>query len=304
MADYIDGPTRTFQFNAATAEALRVVLSGGKMVVADASTVEDGTAFEEVLTADDCGPVRLRTAEGTTRFIASEAINAGNNCYAAAGGKVAASGSILIGKAFTGASANNDVLEVERVGEASNAGAAGGTTAAAFLVDSDSTTPKLEVGAQTAGTGNYKNTIKPAATLTGNVVTTFPNTADAQVKTDQTFAATPNSSAGAGNSIPVGVRQVNVGAPANNADDFIVLPAIASVNIGDEIVIACNGGSNFEMRTPASSNTKINDVDADGTQEYLCTDTHLIRVVKHTTTSWVAVSYTKLGAVVTAVVPD
>ena len=58
------------------------------------------------------------------------------------------------------------------------------------------------------------------------------------------------------------------------------------------------------MRTPAASNTKINDVDADGSQEYLCTDTDLIIVTKRTTTGWVAQSITKLGAVRTAVIPD
>jgi hypothetical protein len=181
---------------------------------------------------------------------------------------------------------------------------ASGTTAATFQVDSDVAKPRMALGSQTGGTGDYLLTLKPASTLTGNRVATFQSDADANVKTDYTFTATPNSSAGAGNSIPVGCRQVTVTTVANNADDFIVLPAIASVNIGDEIVIACNAGGNFEMRTPASSNTKINDVDSDGSAEYLCTDTHLIRVVKHTTTSWVAVSYTKLGAVVTAVIPD
>lgn len=105
-------------------------------------------------------------------------------------------------------------------------------------------------------------------------------------------------------SIPERARVVEVGTVVNDANDWIVLPPIANVPLGHKITILCNAGGNFEMRTPASSNTKINDVDSDGSQEYLCTDTHSIEVVKRTTTGWSAVSFTKLGAVVTAVIPD
>jgi hypothetical protein len=114
-------------------------------------------------------------------------------------------------------------------------------------------------------------------------------------------AAAANS---ATNSIPPTVKSVNVTAVTNDANDWITLPDIADVSIGHQIVIAANAGSNFELRTPASSNTKINDVDSDGSQEYLVTDTHTVIVTKRTTTGWVAQSLTKLGAVVTAVIPD
>jgi hypothetical protein len=304
MTQHVVTREKTFTAGEAIAQYLRVKFSGTTLVKAGASDAALGTNLLDVFASGDRMTVALRTSQGTQVMVAAGAITKGNPVYAAASGRVDASGSVLEGTAMTTTTTAGDLIEVLAIGQAASASAAGGTTAAAFLVDSDSTTPKIELAAQTAGTGDYKNTLKPAATLTGNVVTTFPNTADAQAKTDQTFAATPNSSAGAGNSIPVGVRQVAVGAPANNADDFIVLPAIASVNIGDQIVIACNGGSNFELRTPASSNTKINDVDSDGTQEYLCTDTDVVIVTKHTTTGWVAQSLTKLGAVRTAVVPD
>lgn len=119
-----------------------------------------------------------------------------------------------------------------------------------------------------------------------------------------TQAITPDDAEGAGNSILAGATGVAVGAVTNDANDFFVLPPIADVAIGHQIRIAINAGTNCEMRTPAASGTKINDVDSDGTQEYLCTDTHLVIVTKHTTTGWVAQSLTKLGAVATAVVPD
>lgn len=106
------------------------------------------------------------------------------------------------------------------------------------------------------------------------------------------------------NAIPAIARSVTVGTVTNDANDWITLPPIADVKIGHTIFIQCSAGGNFEIRTPASSNTKINDVDSDGSQEYLATDTDTIIMRKTTSTGWIGVSYTKLGAVRTAVVPD
>lgn len=120
--------------------------------------------------------------------------------------------------------------------------------------------------------------------------------------TFKSFKINPDAVSGA--VVPAGAKVVEVSTVVNDANDWIVLPPIADVPLGHTIVILCNAGTNFEMRTPASSNTKINDVDSDGTQEYLCTDTDIIYVTKRTTTGWTAWSQTKLGAVRTAVVPD
>lgn len=114
-------------------------------------------------------------------------------------------------------------------------------------------------------------------------------------------AAAANS---ATNSIPPLAKSVVVTAVTNDANDWITLPDIADVPLGHQIVILANASSNFELRTPASSNTKINDIDSDGSQEYLVTDTHTVIITKRTSTGWVAQSLTKLGAVVTAVIPD
>lgn len=115
---------------------------------------------------------------------------------------------------------------------------------------------------------------------------------------------TANSSQVSGNTIPKLCVSAVVTGVTTDANDWIVLPDIAEVPLGHEILIQANAGSNFELRTPASSNTKINDVDSDGSQEYLVTDTDTVRVWKRTTTGWSAQSITKLGAVRTAVVPD
>lgn len=110
---------------------------------------------------------------------------------------------------------------------------------------------------------------------------------------------------GTGNSIPPLTKVVEVQGVATNADDFIVLPPLNSCPNGHEIVIIGSAGSNFEMRTPASSAEEINSEDCDGTKEYLFTDTQIVKVVKiDNTIGWMAHGYSAIGAVVTAVVPD
>lgn len=118
-----------------------------------------------------------------------------------------------------------------------------------------------------------------------------------------TGATTDSSSTG--NSIPPTAKSVYVKGVTNDANDWVTLPSLADVPNGHEIIIICKAGSNFELRTPASSNAKINNVDSDGSQEYLCTDTDIIIVRKvDNTAGWVAQSITYLGAVRAAVVPD
>lgn len=107
------------------------------------------------------------------------------------------------------------------------------------------------------------------------------------------------------NAIPPHARVVQVGTVTNNADDWITLPSLADVPNGHEITILCSAGSNFELRTPAASAEEINSEDCDGTKEYLCTDTEIVKVVKiNNTIGWMAHGYSAIGAVVTAVVPD
>ena len=106
------------------------------------------------------------------------------------------------------------------------------------------------------------------------------------------------------NAIPAGVAVIEVLGVTNDANDFIVLPRLGQVQNGQEITILCSAGANFEMRTPTASGEEINSEDADGTKEYLCTDTEIIRLVKiDDTIGWMAHAYSAIGAVVTAVVP-
>ena len=110
---------------------------------------------------------------------------------------------------------------------------------------------------------------------------------------------------GTGNSVPPLTKSVKVVGVATDANDFIVLPSLASCPDGHIITVLCSAGANFEMRTPASSAEEINSEDCDGTKEYLMTDTQVVEVVKiNNTIGWMAHGYSAIGAVVTAVIPD
>lgn len=106
------------------------------------------------------------------------------------------------------------------------------------------------------------------------------------------------------NSIAPGVRSVRLGANTTDVNDFTVLPSLASVPDGHVITIIA-GAANSELRTPASSNEKINGQDSDGTKEALLTATNVYTVIKNDNTlGWTLVGFTQIGAFQTAVVPD
>ena len=108
-----------------------------------------------------------------------------------------------------------------------------------------------------------------------------------------------------GNSISPLAKSVVVTGVTNDANDWVVLPPLNSCPNGHEITLVCSAGANFELRTPASSAEEINSEDCDGTKEYLCTDTQIVKIVKiNNTIGWMAHGYSAIGAVVTAVVPD
>ena len=120
----------------------------------------------------------------------------------------------------------------------------------------------------------------------------------------EAYDVIPNSAQGAGNTVPDGVSVVKVGANANDVNDFIVLPSLATVPNGHQIVVIA-GAANCEVRTPASSNEEINSEDCDGTKEYLLTATQIHTFTKiDNTIGWMGEGRTAIGAYATAVVPD
>jgi len=115
---------------------------------------------------------------------------------------------------------------------------------------------------------------------------------------------TPNSAQGAGNTIDPATQVVKLAANANDTDDFVVLPSLASVDSGYEVTIIA-GAANFEVRSPAASAEEINSEDCDGTKEYLLTATEIHKFVKiDNTIGWMGYGFTAIGAKTTAVVPD
>jgi len=114
----------------------------------------------------------------------------------------------------------------------------------------------------------------------------------------------PTAAQGTGNSIAAHVRAVRLAANVTDVNDFTVLPSLAHVPTGHTITIIA-GAANSELRTPASSNEKINNVDSDGTQEALLTAGNVYTVTKiDNTIGWMLEGRTAIGAYQTAIIPD
>jgi hypothetical protein len=166
MSQYVETPCRCFAAAGALGQHLRVKTPLA-LALAGASDVELGTMEIPCLAA---GPatVRLRTAQGTRKMIASDVITAGNPVYAAASGKVAPTGTVFCGVALEAATANNDVIEVLPGPNTDVTATITGTNAAAFEVDADAATPKIALSGQSGGAGDFTTTIKPESTLSAD----------------------------------------------------------------------------------------------------------------------------------------
>lgn len=116
---------------------------------------------------------------------------------------------------------------------------------------------------------------------------------------------TPDDSQGTINSIPPEARVVVLGANVNNADDFTVLPPLASVPSGHVITLLAGTAANSELRTPDASAEEINSEDCDGTKEALLTAGNVYTVTKLSgTIGWMLEGRTAIGEYQTAIIPD
>lgn len=92
---------------------LRVKYDGSfNLIVATASDYAIGTLERNVFTAFDSAPVLLDSAQGTRRMVAAGPITKGVTVYAAAAGKIDATGTIIVGQALEAATADGDIIEV------------------------------------------------------------------------------------------------------------------------------------------------------------------------------------------------
>lgn len=105
-------PRATFPSNSALAEGLRVKMSSGYLVAASGTDVDLGTIEQVVLAGDTTAAVLSRTQAGVRHFIASTAITQYAAVYAAASGKVAATGTLQLGWAMEAASGSGSVIKV------------------------------------------------------------------------------------------------------------------------------------------------------------------------------------------------
>jgi hypothetical protein len=112
MSQWVDAPTKTFTAGAAIAQHLRVQLSSGVLQLATATVRGFGNAAAPAFASGDEIAVILDSKTGTTKMVAAGAVTSGAYVYAAAGGKVAATGYHLVGQALEAATADNDVIEV------------------------------------------------------------------------------------------------------------------------------------------------------------------------------------------------
>jgi len=118
MAEYVNGPTKSFEADGAIALHARVSFDAdGKVTAAGLTTKEIGTAETEAFAAGDIITVRLTSAPGTCKMIAAEALSVGDAVHTAASGKVgdtATATGYLVGRSLTISGADGDIIEVLR----------------------------------------------------------------------------------------------------------------------------------------------------------------------------------------------
>lgn len=170
MAQFYDESHRGYLAGSTLGQYVRVILSGSTantVVVAGATDREIGVTTRKVNTSGDPVDILGATHEGTTPMVASGAITVNALVYAAASGKVTATaGENCIGRALVAASADGDVIEVQRLPALGSTtvttGAVRGTVAAAGSAQGDATAIASDNVVVTAGDGT-KGVVLPTA---------------------------------------------------------------------------------------------------------------------------------------------
>lgn len=115
MSQYVDGNTKTFRADSAIPQYSRVRRTSTGVALAGLDQKEIGTAITTAFAAGENVTVRLRTAAGTHKMIAQEAIPVGATVYTEDAGRIqdtAVSTSFQVGTALEAANAEGDVIEV------------------------------------------------------------------------------------------------------------------------------------------------------------------------------------------------
>lgn len=152
--------------NSALGPYLRVKLSASYLVVAAADDLELGTLHQRVLATDGVAPVVPRSIEGTKKFVASAAITQYAEVFAAASGKISATGNgRKVGIALEAATADGDIIEVLPLSDGKKSVFTPETVAAAGSVQGDAgaVTSNLPAVILATGADATKGIILPAA---------------------------------------------------------------------------------------------------------------------------------------------
>jgi hypothetical protein len=164
----------------------RVTISGSTIVYADAEHRGIGVVQAAVDYSENASAcIKLDNDGGTSKMMAGGAISAGADVYAADDGKVAATGSVALGRALEAATADGDIIEVLPLADLSQAGGAeaevtggsGGITAVDLVYVSDQTAGAMTVlKAQATSGGRFADYICPqaiAAAATGQALKVY-----------------------------------------------------------------------------------------------------------------------------------
>jgi len=143
MSQFVETNLKAFTAGAAIDQYLRVKLASGVLQVATAADQALGTVEVESFASGDVVPVRLYSAVGSRKMVASVAITAGNLVYSAAGGKIAATGTVVEGIALETSTADGDIIEVMSVA----GGGLSGQQTTAQVLRSRVTTANVNAGA-------------------------------------------------------------------------------------------------------------------------------------------------------------
>lgn len=117
MSQFTDTPAKMFTAGEAIPKHARVKITSGTLAKAGiGDTTEIGTIMQEAFADGDVVAVRLATATGTVKCIASAALTAGALCWTAADGEVSVSASTarVFGVCLEAAAADQDIIEVMR----------------------------------------------------------------------------------------------------------------------------------------------------------------------------------------------
>lgn len=116
MSQQFDTGFRPFTADAAIAQYARVLFEAdGRIVEAGLTGKEVGIAQQEAFAAGDRITVKLRSAQGTHKMIAIEALAVGAQLYTETSGKVqdtAQATAFQVGIALEAAAADGDIIEV------------------------------------------------------------------------------------------------------------------------------------------------------------------------------------------------